>query len=140
MALYSCHNRSKVTPLRLLSWCTMAQSGVGRLAMGVWVAVANSRPSRAVSSRVSGRGQDRPAACARRTYSATVGRLTRKLCAILRSQSWVNELGGKGSPSSRAQTNVMPISRMKPADDHGMPQVGRVEPYDGRRHFAQGDP
>ena len=45
----------------------MAQSGVGRLAMGVWVAVANSRPSRAVSSRVSGRGQDRPAACARRT-------------------------------------------------------------------------
>jgi hypothetical protein len=51
MALYSCHSKSKVTPLRLSSWWTMAQSGVGRRVMGVWAAVANSRPSRAVSSR-----------------------------------------------------------------------------------------
>jgi hypothetical protein len=52
---------------------------------GGWAAVANSCPSRAGSSRVSGRGQDSPAACARRTYSATGGRLTRQLWAILRS-------------------------------------------------------
>ena len=79
LALYSCHKRTRVTPLRLRSRCTGTQSGVGRRATGVLAAVANSRLSRAVSSSASGRGQDRPAAWARRTYSATVGRLTRKL-------------------------------------------------------------
>ena len=33
-ALYSCHNSNKVTPLRLRSWCTMAQSGMGRCKEG----------------------------------------------------------------------------------------------------------
>lgn len=57
LTLYACHNSSKVTPLCFRSWCTVAQAGVGRLATGVLAAVARSRLSRTISSRVSGRGQ-----------------------------------------------------------------------------------
>jgi hypothetical protein len=54
--------------------------------MGGGAAVAHRGLSQAVSARVSGRGQDRPASGARRTSSATVGRLTRTLWALLRSR------------------------------------------------------
>jgi hypothetical protein len=60
-------------PGRVRSRGTVVQSGAGRLATGVFVTVAHRRLSRARSSRVSGRGQARPAACARRTDSATGG-------------------------------------------------------------------
>src|SRR5213080_3700523 len=82
VALYSCHSRNKVTPLRLSSWFTVAQSG----AWGVKGPGAgddgNSRCSSVAASSPSGKGQDKPATCARRTYAATVGRLRPRLRAI----------------------------------------------------------
>src|SRR5262249_34219838 len=86
-ALYSCHSRNKVTPFRLSSWCTVAQSGTICVAGALAGADGNSNRSSVPASQVAGKGQDKPAAWARRTYSATAGRLIPRLWAIFRSLS-----------------------------------------------------
>src|SRR5215467_14963203 len=64
-ALYSCHRRNKVTPLRFSSWCTAGQSGVSGVKGPGAGDGGNSRCSSVVASSSSGRGQDKPASWAR---------------------------------------------------------------------------
>ena len=56
----------RVTPSRVSSRWTVAQSGSGRDG-GATGATGNNRASRVDSSRSSGSGQERPTACARHT-------------------------------------------------------------------------
>src|SRR5215468_2905993 len=60
-ALYSCHSRNKVTPLRLSSWCTVDQSGTRRV-VGTGVADDGNRrcSSVATSALITGPATLRP--------------------------------------------------------------------------------
>lgn len=78
-----------MTPLPFSSRWIVGQSGKPRTGVGSAGAPGNSRCSSAPSSRSADRGQDSPAAAARRKYSSTAGREIPQLLAALR---WLRPL------------------------------------------------